>query len=49
VSAVAFGLPKPAEIRGMFTEGMAELKAELGQIRDVLEQILAELRTQRGG
>lgn len=45
---MAFGLPKPSEIRNMFTEGMGELKTELGIIRGLLEEILAELRTQRG-
>lgn len=43
-----FGLPDMGQLRSMFDEKFSELLDQLVAIRAVLDQILAELRTQRG-
>lgn len=48
VRTMGFGLPDMGQLRSMFDEKFSELLDQLVAIRSTLEQILAELRTQRG-
>jgi hypothetical protein len=47
--SMAFGLPDMGKLQGMFDEKFNALLAELQSMHGVLDQILVELRTQRGG
>lgn len=44
-----FGLPKPSDITAQINDKFSQLIAELHTMQGILGDILAELRTQRGG
>lgn len=46
---MAFGLPKPAELMAQLDRRFGQLREDLAGLQRALDEILAELRTQRGG